>query len=37
MLISCTCGNTESISNKMENFEVHLIKFTLTAKQEEYL
>jgi hypothetical protein len=28
MRISCTCGNTESISNKMENFEVHLIKFT---------
>ncbi len=28
MRISCTCGNTESISNQMEDFEVHLIKFT---------
>jgi len=28
MRISCTCGNTEMLSNKMENFEVHLIKFS---------
>jgi hypothetical protein len=25
---SCTCGNTETLSNKMENFKVHLIKFS---------
>jgi hypothetical protein len=28
MRISCTCGNTETLSSEMENFEVHLIKFS---------
>jgi hypothetical protein len=28
MRVSCTCGNTEIFSNKMEHFEIHLIKFT---------
>ncbi len=32
MRISCICGNTETFSNKMENFEVHLIKFTADSK-----
>lgn len=25
--ISCVCGNTELLSNKMENFNIDLVKF----------
>lgn len=37
MRISCTCGTIESFSNKMENFENHLIKFTAGSETEEIL
>ncbi|XER15644.1 hypothetical protein SATMO3_59400 [Sporomusa aerivorans] len=32
MRISCRCGHTELLSNKMENFEVHLIRFFIDSK-----
>ncbi len=30
--ISCVCGNTEHLSNKMEKFEVCLTKFSPDSK-----
>lgn len=32
MRISCRCGNTETFSNKMDNFDVHLIRFSVDSK-----
>ena len=32
MKISCKCGNTEAFSNKMENFEIHLLKYSEDSK-----
>jgi hypothetical protein len=32
MRISCTCGNTESFVNKMEKFEVRLIRHFADSK-----
>ena len=30
--VSCICGNTEHLSNKMENFKLCLTKFSLDSK-----
>jgi hypothetical protein len=30
--VHCTCGNTDHLSNKMEAFEVHLVRFTTDSK-----
>ncbi|XFO64819.1 hypothetical protein SPSIL_009280 [Sporomusa silvacetica DSM 10669] len=32
MRISCRCGHTETFSNKMENFEIRLIRFSVDSK-----
>jgi hypothetical protein len=32
MRISCTCGNTETLLNKMENFEIRLIRISEDSK-----
>ena len=32
MRISCRCGNTETFSNRMGNFEIHFIKFSADSK-----
>ena len=32
MRISCICGNTETISNKMDNFEIHVIRHSSDSK-----
>lgn len=32
MRINCKCGNTETFSNKMENFQIRLIRFSTDSK-----
>ena len=32
MQINCTCGNIEKFSNKMENFEVHIVRNSVDSK-----
>ena len=32
LTVSCICGNTDHLSNKMETFEVHLVRFTTDSK-----
>ncbi len=30
--LSCTCGNTEIVSNQMEKFQFSLVKFSVDSK-----
>jgi hypothetical protein len=32
MIISCICGNAEKLSNKMENFEIRIVRTSADSK-----